>query len=230
MMRPMRRRRSGQGPHHLSAALRARWEWMSRDAANFVNYGRCAPRYAELQHMALPSCSFALWKEIPRDATGSVLAGDWDAALRPVEEVPKVAWCLAHWRDGLPWHATGAFEAMMVKIQERGVADGCRTFADVVHRYERLDDLFENVRKEGRLRTRREVDRNGFRESGGIYVHVARSGAPIFGGGGCHRLGLALVLQLPAVPVQIGVVHRMAVRSWRDGFVNREGEPVSAGS
>jgi hypothetical protein len=121
---------------------------------------------------------------------------------------------LMHWELGLSWRDAGAYDYMMGRIAQSGELDGCRTLTDVVKRYDRLDELFEQVQREGRLRAVPEVRPNTFREQGGVYMHIGRNNSPIFGTGGCHRLAIAKVLDLEEIPTQLGVVHPEALRIW----------------
>ena len=103
---------------------------------------------------------------------------------------------------------------MMERIAERGELDGCRSLDDVIARYERLDVMFERVTREKRLRTMSEVRPDNFRERGGVYIHIGRHNNPIFGGGGCHRLAMAITLGIDEIPAQVGVVHPDALARW----------------
>jgi hypothetical protein len=189
-----------------------------RDAGNRLRYGADAPRYAEriwvrpaeLHERVLGSRR--LW-------SGQVRDGDWDRHREPVGSMPKVQACIDRWVHGHRWEDTGAYTWMMRLIEDRGRAkDGCETYEDVVARYAQLDRVFEQVRAEGRLRRRSEVDPPGFRELGGVLVNVDRDGAPVAGGGGWHRLAMARILELPLIPAQVGLVHRAALPGWRRRF------------
>jgi hypothetical protein len=122
--------------------------------------------------------------------------------------MPKMGISRLHWEQGLSWEETGAYEHVLARVAASGRPfDGCRDARDVVRRYTALDEVYDTVRAEGRLRCRDELGPGGYRERGGIYVHVDRDGNPIFGGGGTHRLAMALILGLRRVPAQLGVVH-----------------------
>jgi hypothetical protein len=114
---------------------------------------------------------------------------------------------------------------MLEQIARRGQQDGCFDAADVRRRYERLDELFEAVRRERRLRTRSELDPGARDEDGGILVHIGPDGEPAIGDSGKHRMTIAKLLGLAAVLARIGYVHREAV-----GLLPRLRErPVAAG-
>lgn len=150
--------------------------------------------------------SFAL----ARAARGRVLsAQDFvRIAPRPLDELVKLQACLAHWRDGVAWEATGIFEHLLRKIAATGQAQsGCGDIEAIRMRYARLDAIFAQVRAEGRLRGQRERDPRLRREHDGIEIHLGEDGAPIFGDRGNHRLAMALALELPEIPAMLGFVH-----------------------
>ena len=128
-----------------------------------------------------------------------------------LDEHIHVRFALAHWRDGVPWEETGVYDYMLEQIARRGRQDGCFDLDDVKRRYERLDDLFETVKRERRLRTRAELDPGARNEDGGILVHVGPGGEAAIGDGGKHRMTIAKLAGLDHVPVRIGYIHRDAI-------------------
>ncbi len=126
---------------------------------------------------------------------------------------PKLDACYLHWSDGVSWSDTGIYEVMLDLIAKRGKVDGCRNLKDVQDRYERLDGVFSTVSEEGRLRVMSAVNPKNFREVGGVYFHIGRDGNPIFGGGGQHRLAIALILGIEHIPAQLGVIHPDALKT-----------------
>ena len=152
-----------------------------------------------------------------RADSGRVVGGDWDRDQVEILSFWKMKAAVQHWRDGVPWEETGIYDHMLETIKLRGSkVDGCDDMDDIVDRYERLDRLFEHVRRSGRLATSAELGRLPARcEVNGIYVHVDRNARPLFGSGGFHRLAIAKVLELPVVPAQLGVVHTIALPNWQ---------------
>ena len=147
-----------------------------------------------------------------RRHSGLVRGGDWDLSLRDHEKGVKFLACKAHWQDGLSWEETGIFDMHLDRIARKGVSDECRTLDDLKARYAKLDDVFETVRREGRLKLFSERSDGFRREHGGIMVHFDRNGLPLRHGGGAHRFAIAHILNLPEMPVQAGVIHLEAVR------------------
>ncbi len=192
----------------LYACLR----WWARDAVNVLTFGPEAPRFAELIYVPTAACTAALKPYVGhRKNSGKVMEPSWTPEMQPVESVRKVEICLRHWREGMSWEDAGAYENAARKIAEKGNADWCTTLEEVVSRYENLDRVFEVVRAEGRLRATGRVGVRGGRVLDGTLVHIDERGNPIAGGGGWHRLGMALALDLPEFPAQIGMVHPQAI-------------------
>ncbi len=146
-----------------------------------------------------------------RAKAGTVQDGEWDLSRLVLRQHPKIVACLAHWVDGIPWRETGIIDEIASRAASLpGGFDGCRTEAEIVTRYEELDRIFEQVQREGRLRTSYELGRSASpqRERHGVMVHFGRTGNPIFGASGFHRLGMALSLDFDTIPACLGVRHR----------------------
>ena len=190
-----------------------------RDARNLIRHGTAAPKWGELIWVD-PGTVTTFVSSHNRSYTGQVIGGDWDLTTQPLLEHEKILACRQHWVEGVPWEDTGIIELIVQEIELYGSKDGCTTRDEVVARYRHLDDIFDQVKTERRLRTRREVDRSAYREVGGIYMHFDRENTPVFGNGGCHRLAIAQVLGLESIPAQVGVVHEEALKSWRHRISN----------
>lgn len=196
------------------------------DLANRRAFGPRAPRYAERIWLDPLACNFAVAPgAVGRAHTGQVIDNDWDLQAHPVTSSVKVKAAELHWRDGVPWEETGVYEHMLELIEERGKADGCRTLEDVIARYKRLDVMFEQMVSEGRLRSRPELQKRGFRAKGEVYIHVGRGPQLLFGGGGCHRFAAARIAGLRSIPAQLGVVHAGALADWETVVVRSARRP-----
>jgi hypothetical protein len=157
---------------------------------------------------------------INRSYIGQVIGGDWDLDIQSLDEHPKFVACRRHWLDGLSWEETGIIDLISDLVDRNGVQDDCRSREDVVLRYRALDELYELVRRDQRLRPRREVVVRGYRELGGILIHIGRDGRAIFGNSGSHRLAIAQVLDLEKIPALLGAVHVEALPIWQDKYLN----------
>lgn len=164
--------------------------------------------------MQVNQYSFA-WKQ--KDS-GRVIGGDWDQLenLTAIDSRFKYNACIERWKLNKTWEETGIYDFMLECIQQRnGPVDKCSSLDDILARYERLDNLFENVKLTGRLKTQRELNPRCYNEEGGIFIHIGRQNQVIFGGGGIHRLAIAKVLQLNSIPGQLGVIHPEALPTWK---------------
>lgn len=191
-----------------------------RDGRNLLRYGKRAPRWCQRIWVDPQACASFVTSH-GRSFTGQVLGGDWDRSRFPLTEHHKIGACFAHWNDGIPWEATGIFDWFADRLAGGASFDGCRTMEDVKLRYERLDIIFDQIKRDRRLRPIGEVEYDGFREHGGVYIHVGHDNAPVFGNGGCHRLAMSVVLQLSAIPAQLGIVHEHSLPVWKQRFMRQ---------
>lgn len=195
-----------------SAFGQLRRNWTSRlkslavDHRNRQRHGPEAPLFAERIWIPLDNVQRALKLWTPRDS-GRVIT-EWPSSIiRPLGDLPTIQACLRHWRDGISWENTGLFAQMLAAIEKSGKVDKLRSLHDIEIRYRELDTLYLNVKKTGRLKSRAELIRGNFREEGGLLFHVGPKGEPFFGGKGNHRLAIALALELPFIPAQLGCTH-----------------------
>jgi hypothetical protein len=194
---------------------------LERDTYNAERYGPDSPRYAELiwvhasainkwiGHEAAKLLSGAFDEHV-RSSSGFVTQ-KWADTSHDIMKHDKIEALLLRWRDGKPWEETGALERLMEMIELHGERSGCRNLDDVRRRYQILEDQFQTVKAEGRLRTRAELGiHHQFRETFGVLMHLGPDGEPYFGGSGFHRLAMAFCLDL-WIPCVIGIVHETAL-------------------
>lgn len=188
-----------------------------RDTRSLWLHGIHAPLWCQRVWFTPAECERFI-KSGNRNRSGEVVGGDWDTESRSVEEIPLMKVCRLHWEHGVPWDETGHFETYEEKLRRIPSVDGCRTMDDVRARYRELDQIFVQTQREGRLLTRAELPGRSFREKGGIYLHIGRTGEPVFGGAGYHRFAIARILDLERVPAQLGMVHPEALATWKARF------------
>jgi hypothetical protein len=177
-----------------------------RDVGNVLRHGARAPRRAE-RIWVDPHAVRETFAGFDTADSGRVIGGEWPRRTRSVDEYYKLHACRRRWVDGVGWTDTGIFDELLERIRIDGDVDGCRTIEDLEQRYRRLDEIYEAVRCERRLRSRDELPGPTFREAGGVLVHIGDRGQPIFGHRGGHRFVMALLLNLAVIPAQLGVVH-----------------------
>ncbi|SFR12815.1 hypothetical protein [Poseidonocella sedimentorum] len=190
-----------------------------RDLHYLARYGEAAPQSYERLFVDPRQIKRSYAKHKPgvpklsRRHSGLILDGDWDLATRKLKKSPKIRACRKHFRKGLSWEETGVYDMMRRMIERRGSFDSCRTPEDVERRYQEIDALYDAIRAEGRFRSFAKRRLGVTREKGGVFVHLTRSGEPIFGMIGNHRMAIAQILKFDMIPVQLGVVHKQAFDS-----------------
>jgi len=144
------------------------------------------------------------------ESTGLIADGDWDCEAEPIADFPKYRACVDRFVRGVPWEETEVVPYVLDRIEERGRWDGCTTRAEVLERYESMDELYHSIRESGfvpprELDAERHEDKRRFDH---VAVHVGRDGELIFGLSGCHRLSIARILDdVAEIPVWIRARH-----------------------
>jgi len=181
-----------------------------RNFINILRYGPSAPRVAEIIWVHPENCNMAL-VGYGQEVSGRVIETSWPVErVKPVTEIRKIKFCIAHWVNGIPWEDTGAYEFVESIIKEKGSHDGCESINDIVKRYENLDTIFKQVKREGRLRAKKEIDHVNYWKGEEIIIHIGPDGELYFSGMGIHRFAIAYILKVP-LPAQVGFVHVSAI-------------------
>lgn len=138
---------------------------------------------------------------------GTILEGNWDRAFRrPVDIAWKIVSMRQRFHDGMPWSDTDLFQRFYRPQFEHGpgaLVKGARSMSELVATYEReYDGLYVKMREQGfRTPTIGEPDITF------AYVHIDRAGAFMYTLEGNHRLGMAIALELPSIPVRVATRH-----------------------
>jgi hypothetical protein len=183
-----------------------------------LRYGPLAPEPGAVLWLAPDALKLRLrtampagtWFHSKRRLSGMVLPGMWWRDTIPLSTSAKLAYCTAHWRDGLDWESSGAFVKLRREIAAGRVRDGCATEADMYARFARLDALFAESAARGRVLSHVEYALKTGQNPAqvdGILVHLAPDGTPIFGRSGYHRLAIARLQGHLIMPCKLGVVH-----------------------
>ncbi len=197
-----------------------------RDYHNKWIYGKQSPIYAEQLWIDPKKVLAVSHDKVMEKGWGPYSSGrvikEWPFTAEDyfsIMDLPKIRQCLLRYRDKLSWEETGAYEHYE---QYRTTKTNARkyTWDFILKRHQQFDAIFETVKKEKRLRTVSELKPSAFREESGILIHVGPDGELIFSETGSHRLGIALVLNIPRIPVLIGVVHSNAI-PMLDGYRNK---------
>jgi len=186
--------------------------FLKRDFLNKLRYGnQKAPRALETIWINSREVNAFVDTTYARRDSATVVAGDWDLKVVPIDSLEKIRCTKRHFIEGIPWPETGIYAYMQKLIDEYGSYDGCVTIDDIKQRYHALDDLYDYLSHGGQFKTRTQLDPTALGENRGILIHVGRNGELLFSGAGCHRLAIAQVLGLEKIPALLGVVHEQAV-------------------
>lgn len=152
-----------------------------------------------------------------------VLGDEWEFKRQPLSKDEKYIALRKRFIDGKSWEESGIYEHLMRGLKQRqrvaasrgavGKFDGLSSKKDYVERYKKIDALFEQVKREGRLRTNWEVTPGPLAQRNAVRVKLDKNGEFIFCGLGFHRLAIAKALQLPSIPVALSIAHKDAIQN-----------------
>jgi len=114
--------------------------------------------------------------------------------------------------ENLSWEDAGEKENLRMLQVARGGGVSLKFSCWFERRYSELDSFLADIRLTGKMKTRRELGADNFRERGGILVGIDGDGEPILLTGH-HRFFLAHALRLAKIPVAVTIVTREAVQS-----------------
>lgn len=183
---------------------------------NKIKYGNNGPAFGEL--LFINPQKHDLYIQFKgRESSGQVTHGDWDLREKiGIESLPIYRACVQHWKEGIGWKETGIYDYMLDKIERfGGRVDNCSNLNDIKIRYQKLDKLFEGIKKTREFKTQKELNLSNFNESGGILFHIDHNNQPIWAAGGVHRFTMAKILNIDLLPAQLGVVHLDVIKKWK---------------
>lgn len=147
-----------------------------------------------------------------------VVGGEWETI--PVEETPQYRALERRFEGDADWEETDLFERYVERIDRGKRAWGCDSRSELRERFARLDEIYADVAAGG-YRTQAELAADASEERPArdnndavctamneIGVAVDRDGSLVQSKCGFHRLVIARLLGLEAVPVQIRTRHR----------------------
>ena len=181
-----------------------------RDFKNKVKYGLEAPVYAERIWINPSMFTEAVFMSSrkAREESGQVLNEfpPVGAKIVSIYDLPKIKSSFEYWNEGQPWEKTEYFRRYKDKHQEKYI----RTINKYINGF--YDVLYEEVKKEGKLKTMKELKRRNFREEGGVLIHIGPKGKLYHGNAGNRRLSIAILLGLDMIPAMIGYVHKDGIK------------------
>lgn len=191
---------------------------LAGDMRRVWRFGRNAPRFGQRLWIAPAEIDWMLTYPLPRHLSGQFRSGGWDQRVDQYALCPVLSMIQDRIWRGIEWENLAYFQRLL-SLAEQEKSPSRRDYLGKMIRakYHLVDQLIDEVKVSRRLKTCREL--GGFREVGGVYVHIARDGSPVFGLAGRHRLAVASALRLPRIPVQLGVVHAELLRPWIHGSI-----------
>ncbi len=182
---------------------------LRRDLINSLEFGRGFPR--TFQRLYIPANAIQVRNNSLRyDQSSQVISGDWDKEVFSIwsdhASNNNLRAAYRKYSENLSWADVGSIDSIFARWAKNGASR-----MDVENRLANLDKIYARTAQERFLPTMAEV--GGFREFGGILVHFGRDLNPILGRGGNHRLAIALALDIPYIPVQVGAIHETLVNS-----------------
>lgn len=102
-----------------------------------------------------------------------------------------------HFIDGVAWEETDLFKISYQGRLDKGeTVRGCTSISELVKKYQIYNSIFESMKKEGFLTDHQKgIDP--------VYVHIYADGKIMMGKNGNHRLAIAELIGLNAVPVKV---------------------------
>lgn len=169
------------------------------------------------------------WKSANRHISAAldgrfVVDGMWDANVQPFDVLDSVVQVCA---EGRPAAETEEYQYVLTKVRERDFVwtRGVTTEEEVDAYFDRMLAVYQDIQARG-YRTQAEL---GGDTSDEVRVCVDRYGKFRLFGGGSHRLSMAKVLALPAIPVIVKRVHASWAADCRSQFGGSVFESVTRG-
>jgi len=145
-----------------------------------------------------------------------VMGGSWDTDIIIFKSIDVYQAFKDRFNNGSPWEETEFFKRVIKEIQTGSTKWGCTTESQFQQRCRELDELYEQITSTGYLsqneiyrsycdfsRARHTALKPNFQE---VTVNVGRHGQLLFVDGR-HRLSIAQLSEVDAIPVQIKCRH-----------------------
>ncbi len=184
------------------------------DWRNRLNYGMDSPVFAETIYIDPRKVKGIL---IPRAKNlSSTVVSQFppteNHTIIPIRSHGKISCCLEQWERGIRWSQTNYLSK---QLEGRRKPNGNSAEKQDLH-WSKYDKLLENLKRDGRLKSRREMNRWNFRENSGVMIHIAEDGSLYQGDSGNRRFAAALFAGLTEIPAQVGCVHVKALPIYRN--------------
>lgn len=162
------------------------------------------------------------------DFKGHVIEGDWDRLEKKFENLDIYVALKEVCLQGKAWPQTTFYRRTLARLQQGQTPWGCKDRNTLDRRCQGLEALFARIKREG-YKTQSELllaqgkpDPHQLEDE--ITVSIGRHGDLLFSNG-AHRLAIAKLLKVPAVPVRVAVRHPqwMALRRMLQSYAVEKG-------
>ena len=128
------------------------------------------------------------------------LSGNWSKKVTEwdMEDWYRVIELKQHFFEGVPWDELPSVKKKRQRLDQGYFVSDARTHELLDKRLESHDKLFEAIREDGGLSAAPEHL---------VQLNISETGALYWGPGGQHRIAMAVVLGLEAIPLKLGYVH-----------------------
>jgi hypothetical protein len=144
------------------------------------------------------------------DFKGHIVGGDWDLLEKKFDDLDIYVALKQVCLDGNSWAETIFYKRTLVELNEGQILWGCRNRPDLEQRCKYIEALFHTIQREG-YESQRELFLAGrvqdpVEAEEEVTVSIGRYGDLLFSDG-AHRLAIAKLLGIPAIPVKIAARH-----------------------
>lgn len=146
---------------------------IKRDIWNMICYGWQAPRNneriwvapSEIKRVLVPT-EVQRITGMTRDKTSGLMI-DWNKVekTKPLFDVFKIRYCLEHWLEGKSWDELG----VIYFLKKNSMKHRSKIVRAMKEHFDMLDLAIEEVKKEGRLKIRKEIDPDNYCERDGYW-------------------------------------------------------------
>ncbi|WP_254864758.1 hypothetical protein [Halovivax gelatinilyticus] len=138
-------------------------------------------------------------EEVPYGVTRS---GDWDESRNEFDQLYIVRGARERFLDEKSWEQTSYYTALCEAFRERGLSAEAAT-ARAIDRCEKLERIYQRITTHG-YRSQAKLNGHPLHE---VTITVGRNGELLYNCEGRHRLTVAKLHDIDAIPVQVLVTH-----------------------
>lgn len=192
--------------------IRKRLKGLVVDSKNYYKYGKKAPKYGELIFLNPDDVVKRISaRDIEYKYHSAMVVDSWNNEKELyIAEEEKTKAIYRRYVSNCSWEESGYVDILLDDIK-KGLCTDLNNKEQIIRRCEGLDKLFEEIKRDRIIKSRKEINRFNYREIGGIEISISNNGELIKTHGGNHRLILAKIFNMEIIPAVIGLVHEDAL-------------------